>query len=162
MEYTLKDKLTITEEFLKDLETRSWQEIEHLQAQIANIEANEENKELIKLLKNLLTSYYVFTGGLENLGDEKTSYKVANFSDKVCADKEIVTVNAAQPKVEPEQKESDDFLVTDVFEPFATEHPFVAEQPAMLPAETVEPFEYFVDFDDPVGEPISDDDLYGN
>ena len=25
-----------------------------------------------------------------------------------------------------------------------------------------EPFEYFVDFDDPVGEPLTDDDLYNN
>ena len=28
--------------------------------------------------------------------------------------------------------------------------------------EVIEPFEYFVDFDEPVGDPITDDDLYNN
>ena len=29
-------------------------------------------------------------------------------------------------------------------------------------ADEIEPFEYFVDFDEPIGDPISDEDLYGN
>ena len=55
MEYTLKNKLTITKEFLQDLENKSWQEIEHLQSQIANIEANEENgKKIVDLFFPIL------------------------------------------------------------------------------------------------------------
>ena len=72
MEYCLKDKIVVTKDFLNDLEAKSWQEIEHLQNQIANIEANKESAPLLKLLNNLLTSYYVFTGGLENLSSGST------------------------------------------------------------------------------------------
>jgi hypothetical protein len=62
-EYNLKDKLSLTPELLDSLTSKGWQEIEHLQAQIANI----DDVSLNQLLKNLLTSYYVFVGGLESL-----------------------------------------------------------------------------------------------
>lgn len=139
MEYTLKDKLTITKELLKDLEEKSWLEIEHLQGQIANIEDSQENKVLIHLLKNLLTSYYIFTGGLESLNDEKTDYVI--------------------PSVEKSTKvevTADDYLTDLVFdtpnEQIATTVDIGAD----------EPFEYFVDFDEPTGEPLTDEDLYNN
>ena len=35
--YNLKDKILITKDFLNELEAKGWQEIEYLQAQIANI-----------------------------------------------------------------------------------------------------------------------------
>ena len=157
MEYTLKDKLTINNEFLKDLETKSWQEIEHLQNQIANIEDTAENAGVLQLLKSLLTSYYVFTGGLENLGSNKAFHKVTDFNDKVCADKNITTVH--QTPAEPVVKKDpfvDDFLITDVSASVLAD-----EEPIVQIAAVSEPFEYFVDFDDPIGEPISDQDLYG-
>lgn len=147
MEYTLKDKLTITKDFLSDLEMKSWQEIENLQAQIANIEETEENYKLIQLLKNLLTSYYVFTGGLENLSDEKTTAKVMNCHKQV--ETEIKVVKAIAPEVS-----YDDICEDDLFEPVAAEKQDGVDE--------IEPFEYFVDFDEPIGDPISDEDLYGN
>ena len=36
--YCLKNKLVVTEEFLNDLTTKSWQEVEQLQTQITSIE----------------------------------------------------------------------------------------------------------------------------
>lgn len=144
MEYTLKDKIQVTKEFLSDLEMKSWQEIENLQNQIANIETTPETAEVIKLLKNLLTSYYVFTGGLENLSDTKATYKVPESTAEINVDKEVLP---AEPKVEIEDTEEE------TFEPiFADE----TEQ------QDFEPFEYFVDFDEPEGDPISDEDLYSN
>jgi hypothetical protein len=147
MEYTLKDKLPITKEFLSDLEMKSWQEIENLQAQIANIEETEENYKLIQLLKNLLTSYYVFTGGLENLSNEKATTKVMNCPKQV--ETEIKVAKAVEPEVSYDDKYEDD-----LFEPVAAEKQDVANE--------IEPFEYFVDFDEPIGDPLSDEDLYGN
>jgi hypothetical protein len=147
MEYTLKDKLTITKDFLSDLEMKSWQEIENLQAQIANIEETEENYKLIQLLKNLLTSYYVFTGGLENLSNEKATTKVMNCPKQV--ETEIKVANAVEPEVS-----YDDTYEDDLFEPVAVEKRDAVDE--------IEPFEYFVDFDEPIGDPISDEDLYGN
>ncbi len=147
MEYTLKDKITITKDFLSDLEMKSWQEIEHLQSQIANIDATEENLKVIQLLKNLLTSYYVFTGGLENLSDEKATTKVMNCPKQV--DTETKVAKAIEPEVS-----YDDIYEDDLFEPVAVEKQDVVNE--------IEPFEYFVDFDEPIGEPLSDEDLYGN
>ena len=145
MEYTLKDKLNITKDFLKDLEEKSWLEIEHLQNQITNIEDNAENKALIQLLKNLLTGYYVFVGGLENLDSN-------------------ITTNKTIDEVLPEKE--DTFKVVD-----ATDDNYLADlvfdEPAIEKSEPVindysEPFEYFVDFDEPIGDPLTDDDLYNN
>jgi hypothetical protein len=147
MEYALKDKLTITKDFLSDLEMKSWQEIENLQAQIANIEETEENYKLIQLLKNLLTSYYVFTGGLENLSDEKAATKVMNCPKQV--ETEIKVAKAVEPEVS-----YDNMYEDDLFEPVAAEKQDAVDE--------IEPFEYFVDFDEPIGDPISDEDLYGN
>lgn len=145
MEYTLKDKLPITKEFLKDLEIKGWQEIEHLQNQIANIESTNENLEVIQLLKGLLTSYYVFTGGLENLNNEDYT---SNISNKVEDKKEVI------PEVE---RITDDDYLADL----------VLDAPTVKQSELVvdnysEPFEYFVDFDEPIGDPLTDDDLYNN
>jgi hypothetical protein len=151
MNYELKDKIKITKEFLSELESKGWQEIEHLQAQIANIEPTEESIKVVQLLKNLLTSYYIFTGGLENLKDEGKVIKVTDFADKVCPDKELITANA---KKEPLPAESKFDKPDDLFdEPAETE---------IINNEPFEPFEYFVDFDEPTGEPLTDDDIYNH
>lgn len=157
MEYTLKDKLTITKEFLKELEIKSWQEIEHLQDQIANIEATEEAAQLIQLLKNLLTSYYVFTGGLENLSAMETF----NFN------KASVSNNAKEPTVEKTKELTDDDCSADLVLPNSqiTAHTtdISTDEPVKkMVTDDIEPFEYFVDFDEPVGDPWTDDDLYKN
>lgn len=140
----LKDKIAVTKEFLNELETKSWQEIEHLQNQIANIEDTQENLQLIQLLKNLLTSYYVFTGGLENFTDIKAVYKIPEFTNNVYAEKELPTVKS---------EIKTDLYDDDMLEVSSTNSP---ESPK------IEPFEYFIDFDEPSGDPISDEDLYGN
>ena len=140
MEYNLKDKIQITQEFLINLEQKSWNEIEYLQNQIANIEVNDGSNKIIQLLKNLLTSYYVFAGSLENLND--TSIITQIKSDVV------------EPKqFEPIKLEMDDTLADD----FVT-----VEDTTKQDISNIEPFEYFVDFDEPVGDPLTDDDLYNN
>ena len=151
MDYTLKDKILITKEFLNDLETKSWQEIEHLQNQIANIEITPETVEVIKLLKSLLTSYYVFTGGLENLADIPSTHKVKNFSDKAGTKKDQVLVNIKEPVKKTEREL---YATDDIFESLTSTKG--------LKEPISEPFEYFVDFEEPTGDPISDEDLYGN
>jgi hypothetical protein len=151
MEYTLKDKIQVNKDFLAELEIKSWQEIEHLQNQIANIEMTAESAELVKLLNSLLTSYYVFAGGLENLNDDTKVIKAADFTDKVCPDKELIPVGTKEEAVSNDSglDEIDHFLN----EPVKTE---------TIDDAAFEPFEYFVDFDEPTGEPLTDDDIYNN
>jgi hypothetical protein len=146
--YQLKDKIQITKDFLSDLEAKSWQEIDHLQNQIANIESTKENNQIIQLLKNLLTSYYVFAGGLENMSSE------AILDKPVTIEEPIKMMEPATMKI---PMDNDEKLVLEIpVDDF--------EEPAFntdTKGATVEPFEYFVDFDEPSGEPLSDEDLYG-
>jgi hypothetical protein len=139
MEYILTDKLLVTEDFITDLIEKSWQEIEHMQAQIANIEQTEASVEVIQLLKKLLTSYYVFVGGLESIKDKDT------LSTEVSVNNQATEVIKAPKVLEPKIE-------------FSFEDTPAAQQ-ELSQIET-EPFEYFVYFDEPTGEPLTDDDLY--
>lgn len=137
MQYNLKDKIEVTDEFLNELISKSWQEADILKQQIANININtSRGSEVAKLLKNTCTSYYVLIGCLEELlcKEEISFDKLEN--------------PAAEPVVQSIEEpalESDDFITT----PIDVDIDDVSE-----------PFEYFVDFDEPIGDPISDEDLY--
>lgn len=141
MNYELKNKIQITKEFLNDLEMKSWQEIEHLQGQIANLAEGPATAALQKLLKNLLTSYYVFAGSLENLEGEL----------------EVAPIPVKKPiEVVPEIPE--DILTVDEVEIPKSVTQF--NNDVINTDEGNEPFEYFVDFDEPIGNPLTDEDLY--
>ena len=135
MEYTLKEKLSATKSFVDSLTEKGWQEIEHLQIQLANLTDTKDSKKVKQLLKNLLTSYYIFVGGLENL-DNSSNQEPVEIHEPVA--------NTAVMEYEPEvATENEDITIVSPTEP-----------------EFSEPFEYFVDFDEPVGEPLTDKDLY--
>lgn len=131
----LTEKLPITTELLNELITKSWSEIENIQTQLANL----DNPTIKQLLKNLLTSYYVFVGGLENFQTSQTDENSFT-TDNIEPVKEEDTKSAVSDK-------------TDLVD-------FHLNSTQVLEALN-EPFEYFIDFDEPVGEPISDEDLYG-
>lgn len=144
MEYTLKDKIKVDKEFLTELATKNWQEIEHIQSQIANIEVADENNELLLLFKNLLTSYYIFVGGIENLIDNPQT-------------------STAQTKYTPNINNTKTELQQDTIAALeADSETAPAQYNTKANIDTFEPFEYFVEFDEPTGAPLSDDDLYGN
>lgn len=141
--YNLKEKIQVNKEFLDSLTAKGWQEVEYLQNQIINLE--KENSEVLQLLNNLLTSYYVFIGGVENL-----------------IDKPVVSV---KPAVEPtkEKEDTPQEIIINKSEPEFFEDNMTFEDEVTKQEElNFEPFEYFVDFEEPTGEPISDEDLYGN
>ena len=145
MQYSLKEKINITEEFLEELISKSWQEADALQQQIANIDTScKLGADVVKLLKNTCTSYYTLIGCLEALVDEPEAVELHTDT----ADKE----DAVETKPE----------LLDEFEPEDSGLGLPAE-PQSVSAEVkqdFEPFEYFVDFDEPSGEPITDKDLY--
>ena len=136
MNIVLKDKIKIDNNFINDLITKSWQDSESIQNQIDSIETDSpQAAKVVKLLKELLTSYYVFTGCLENLENEPVNFI------------EPEPTYVEEPTSIPE--EPTDEAVSDIK---AIEE---------LDNETIsEPFEYFVDFDEPTGDPLTDDDLY--
>lgn len=144
MNYELKDKISVSEEFLTELETKCWQEIEHIQAQITNLAEGSTNDKLRQLFKNLLTSYYVFTGGIETLISEPIN---SSWVSEAETTPEEVIINS-----EPE-------LIINEPEVVASEDSFSSLETSDN-YEISEPFEYFVDFDEPIGDPITDEDLY--
>ena len=141
MNYELKDKISVTKELLSEIESKCWQEIEHLQTQIANLAEGPDNDKLCQLLKNLLTSYYVFTGGIENF-DIGSNNHLTN---------EHTETQASEPNVDIEQNVDLEVYADDKSD---------SSSDYGNAYDVSEPFEYFIDFDDPIGDPISDKDLY--
>lgn len=143
MDIELKEKISLTPNFLNELISKGWLEIDYLQTQLRNV---DNNTALKQLLNNLLTSYYVFVGGLENIQLEG----IANMDNKnTCTDTALKQIdiieqdkidNSAEIALNKIQQEVPSTTVTSMVD---------------------EPFEYFVDFDEPIGNPISDKDLYG-
>lgn len=135
MDIELKEKIPVTDKLLKELADKSWLEIEYLQTQLKNL---DDDQKLQQLLNNLITSYYVFIGGLENLqaGDDLLAVETSEESDilKSTVFDEVDTVSLSD---------------------------FYKDEASTSENQVVEPFEYFVDFDEPVGKPISDEELYG-
>ena len=140
MSYELKEKILVTKNFISDIITKSWGEAEALQQQIANIDtSNSLGAELAKALKNMNTSYYVLIGCLETLLDN---------DDGTVAKPQSIPTDTLEPEVENDSENSEAFIK--------------AEIPQKINTDNFEPFEYFVDFDEPSGIPLSDKDLYGN
>jgi hypothetical protein len=144
MEYTLKDKLDVTSDFIESLTEKGWQEIEYIQSQLTNLADTAESKKVRKLLNNLLTSYYVFVGSLESFDN--------------------ATYVSEQPaEVSDEQMQVEITEVPTVESDTAVSHKHTKlNSTSENELEFSEPFEYFVDFDEPIGEPLTDKDLYNN
>ena len=147
MNIELKDKIKITDEYLQELISKSWHESENLQRQIKALSViSSKDAKVVELLKQLLTNYQIFIGCLEGLSEETF---------------EEVKTKAVLPEFESEPVVSE--VVID--ESLTDEITFLETNSTDTLLESVEvqePFEYFVDFDDPVGEPITDKDLYND
>ncbi len=145
MQYNLKNKITITNEFLNDLISKSWQELETIQQQIDIIDTgNQLGANVVKLLKNTCTSYYTLIGCLEALVEEPGAIEMST-----------AVINKAD--IQEEKQEPVDEPVAEAFE----KKPCIALKDTQTETtQNFEPFEYFVDFDEPSGKPVTDEDLY--
>lgn len=134
------DKINVDKELLSDIISKAWHDIEDIKSQVDML-SNEDYKtnEFKKLLTNLLTNYYVFVGCTENM--------LTDFDD------------IKQAIIEPESKETGNAITVplelhDIGVNKDTQDEFKPD------IDNFEPFEYFVDFDEPFGEKITDEDLY--
>lgn len=153
MSILLKDKIKADKSFISDLIAKSWEDSESIQNQINSIEVDSATAEkVVQLLKELLTSYYVFTGCLENLENEP----IEVIKPKAVVPEPIVVPETTVKAEIPEYRVSADNVDMDV--PVTSFNSTYNDE--IYTDTTSEPFEYFVDFDDPVGEPLTDDDLY--
>ena len=138
--------IDISKELIKNFTDKSWQEIENLKLQLNNLSKNTDvEKAVHNALNDLLTSYYIFIGRLESILDD--DYNTVTVDEVPVTDDEA---HADIPEIEVDNIK--DAFIKDIPEEQISDNPNIE----------FEPFEYFVDFDEPVGNPISDKDLYGN
>lgn len=149
-------KVKIDRAFINDLIAKSWEDSESIQNQIACIEIDSDTAaKTVKLLKDLLTSYYIFTGCLEALETEPINTiepEVSAPETPETIPEEPIEVNTPEYAIP-----ADEIDLAAPVTNFNSTH-----DDARYTDITSEPFEYFVDFDEPVGEPLTDKDLYNN
>ena len=138
--FDLKQKLAVDKTVINDLIAKSWQESDNIQTQIESIEQGSDlaSKTVLDALNGLLTSYYVFAGRLESL--------LTDLDKKDFIDTDFKKINDI---TEPAELD----ISLKETEPEIEKCPNKADK-------AFEPFEYFVDFDDPVGKPLTDADIY--
>ena len=128
------NSISINSKFLENMLNQGWLEIENLQRQINSLKEDESMQAVSNLLTKLLTSYYIFVGGLESLTDNTSSI---NDPEKTSVETKNTTCT------------NDMVQDTDISKDLNTSNDDVFE-----------PFEYFVDFDEPSGIALTDEDLY--
>lgn len=158
--------------FLTDFISKGWEEVGYLKADIEAIkEVYKGTKPIEALIQDLIDAYLVCIGQLEaHLHDNKyldypeesglSGTKLEEELElKVAPDQIVIKTEKTTPV---EINEEDDLIIIGVDET-ATEAEIKAPEAAPAPVEPVgEPFEYFVDFDEPdMSQPrLTDEDLY--
>jgi hypothetical protein len=160
--------------FLTDFISKGWEEVGYLKADIEAIkEAYKGTKPIEDLIQDLIDAYLVCIGQLEaHLHDNKyleypeesglSGTKLEEELElKVAPDQIVIKTEKTTPV---EINEEDDLIIIGVDET-APEAEIGAPEAVTAPAEPAgEPFEYFVDFDEPdMSQPkLTDQDLYNN
>lgn len=168
-ENMVKEKMPVS--FLTYMLSKSWDEIGNIKDQLFGLDNMYTDAEILRgPLEQLLDSHLIFAGQLEALVQGTGEIKIPE------VDALVVPEKAAPVEVLPEDDlGSEPIVIEPVIEP---------KEPVVVVADDVElddnidakpevkpevkapvktfdtDFEYFVDFDDPVGEPITDADLY--
>lgn len=165
-----KENLPIA--FLTDFISKGWEEVGYLKADIEAIrEAYKGTKPIEGLIQDLIDAYLVCIGQLEAHLQDKNYLEYPEDSglsgDKLEEELEIkVSADKVEIKTEKttpvEVNEEDDIITIGVAEP---EEKFDDSKLAMSDEQVkrvTEPFEYFVDFDEPdLSQPkLTDKDLY--
>ena len=131
----------VTEEYLNELIIKSWQEIDATQQQIASIDTSTPlGTEVAKLLKSACTNYYVLIGCLESLAENPTINVAENTKQKSASNSQELEPCDELSTAPTEQNKSYNTIE--------------------VATSNFEPFEYFVDFEEPSGLPLTDNDLY--
>ena len=176
MKILKESKETLPIAFLTDFISKGWEEVGYLKADIEAIrEAYKGTKPIESLIQDLIDAYLVCIGQLEaHLHDknyldypEKSGLSGAKLEEdlefKVSADKIEIKTEKATPV---EVNEEDDLITIGLAEvKEEKEAEFDDSKLAMSDkkvAEINEPFEYFVDFDEPdMSQPkLTDKELY--
>lgn len=175
MKILKESKETLPIAFLTDFISKGWEEVGYLKADIEAIkEAYKGTKPIEDLIQDLIDAYLVCIGQLEaHLHDKKyldypeeSGLTPAKLEEELELKVSPERIEIKTEKTTPvEVNEEDDLIIVGIDEN-ATEaeiEPSAAMSvPNDVPVNVGEPFEYFVDFDEPdMTQPkLTDEDLY--
>ena len=175
----LKEILPVS--FLTDMISKGWEEVGYLKESSTAIrEAYKDTSKIEALMQELMDAYLVFIGQIEMYLEDKENISADATEESEPTPAVAKELPEAELKIEPINVDDDlpeEDLETDIEAAKENEDTmtfsdkplddFVADMPIKPVAaqeEPREPFEFFVDFDEPdMSEPrLSDDDLYGH
>ena len=151
-----QEELPIT--FITSFVSRGWEEVGMLKEQIKALKTEFKNIDKIEeILQGLIDAYLINIGQLELFLHENDYVEVPNVDET----EEIESKKEEEEEIS-EEEVIEDKKVEDEVEAVAddeieeTDSPIVMQQAP----KDFEAFEYFVDFDEPSGDALTDDDLY--
>jgi hypothetical protein len=174
----LKEILPVS--FLTDMISKGWEEVGYLKESSTAIrEAYKDTSKIEALMQELMDAYLVFIGQIEMYLEDKENISADAAEESEPTPAVAKELPEAELKIEPINVDDvpEEDLVADIEATKEKEDTmtfsdkplddFVADmpiEPVAAHEEPREPFEFFVDFDEPdMSEPrLSDDDLYGH
>lgn len=164
-----KENLPVS--FLTDFISKGWEEVGYLKANIESIkEAFKGTKKVEELLQALIDAYLVCIGQLEAHINDKNYIEYPEESGLLKEDLEI-KISDEVVEIKPEDtvtaysydEAENKIILTTEESKDEDEIEDVEVEEKEEPKVESEPFEYFVDFDEPdMSEPaLTDDDIYG-
>ena len=184
-----KEALPIS--FLTDFISKGWEEVGYMKADIEAIkDAYKGTAEIAEVIQQLIDAYLVCIGQLEahlsdkkyieypedsKLSDAKNESLNEDVDIHVSSDKVEISDEAGEKIAEapietpcegpacnmpPAEAEIKPIADDPLDEPFEFDGPELSPE-GDKPTPVGDTFDYFVDFDEPIGEPVSEKDLYG-
>lgn len=153
---------TIPVSFITDMMSKSWDEVGYLkEASAALKETYKDTAKVEELMQDLMDAYLVFIGQLElYLHKEENIVTAADETDSKNVEEVEETEETEQVKAPKPELPEADFEIEPIAGPPASETP---NEPApALDVEASDPFDFFVDFDEPdMSQPaLTDAELY--
>lgn len=149
-----QEELPIT--FITSFVSRGWEEVGMLKEQIKALKEEFGGKNIAKIeeiLQGLIDAYLINIGQLELFLHENDYVEVPEIEEEK---EEKVEEPAKEDEVEVAAEEEEVEIEDEIEAEVEVEPQSVVRQ---TPGD-FEAFEYFVDFDEPEGDPLTDDDLY--
>ena len=149
----MQEELPIT--FITSFVSRGWEEVGMLKEQIKALKSEFKNIDKIEeILQGLIDAYLINIGQLELFLHDNDYVEVPNIEEQEEESKALEKEDIEDEDIEDEEIE--DVIKIETDKPEEDEAPIIMHQAP----KDFEAFEYFVDFDEPSGDALTDDDLY--
>lgn len=155
----MQEELPIT--FITSFVSRGWEEVGMLKEQIKALKSEFKNIDKIEeILQGLIDAYLINIGQLELFLHDNDYVEVPNIEEQEKQEEQEEESEVLEKEdIEDDEIETDeieDVIKIENDKPEEIEAPIIMHQAP----KDFEAFEYFVDFDEPSGDALTDEDLY--